>query len=696
MGSNYYSPRPNFLNIGVDPQHKKEVEDSFKGMQNPIRRGCIRPLPPCPPPMGDKGFMVRNNARLAYTAVFDFEYDDQSRVHSEVSEGDKVFATFNNSTKGEFKVVTITAILKKIEPINDGKDFVLYLDASEENNSSVYKIGSRVLLDIGRILEDGETRKDLDPAETVEEITHPVEFPPYPPALPPCPPPPGHHHGHHPCPPPSPGPRPYWPLPKKPEVLTWSDKSTEVVYAGDDLGYNICNITYSKKKPIQTMLIIYSLTGEVVYKAVDNSLKLSSLANFTWDLRNYSDALHDIPMLDKLENFTVDSTGRIVLTPYDKYSEKAEAYIKSVQKSNDHFVKPGEYFIEIAAGPDIINYNPLAIAEINKNRIAISTKINITAEAIIQAAYNGPVVSPDKDAQDVINNLTDQDAAVTFKAGDVKADELAIDANTIPYAIVLKGSKENVSAATGDRANEDISADETVIKCPVKISGDHDVTLDGLVFTEDAKLDLTNFEGNLTITNSKFVKLTDAKEKTKTMGITIPSTVTGQVAISNNYFGSSNSTYYNGLEINAVLGNFSSISGNYFDPKFCSHNAINIYNVEENATINIKDNIMDSDNFLRIGIKGEPKCTINIENNTIKSADPLDPVWNSPILVQPYNKATTSFENCTINITNLKGLAKEAKPILVAASNNTDTDITDKLPIVNVDGKKYEVELIKF
>lgn len=401
MGKDYYSPRPNFLNIGMDPYNKKDIErmESFRNIHDPVRRAHCAPLKPLPQ-IDERGFMVRNNARLAYTAVFDFVYDDQSKVHSEVSEGNKVFATFNTAKKGEFKIITVEGVITKIEPINNGKDFVIYIDASEENKSSVYKLGSRALLDIGRIYEEGEQKiEDIDPAEVVEEITDDEyeKFPPYAPGpLPPCPPPPG------PRPPfPPPGPKPYWPLPKKPDVLTWSDKNIESV-KNEELGYEIANITYSKKKPIQTLLIIYSMTGEVVYKAIDNSLKLSSLSNFTWDYRNYFNALHDIPMLDKLENFSVDSTGRIVLTPYDTISDKAKEYIESVQKSNDYFIEPGEYFVEIAAGPDIINYNPLAISEINKDRVAISTKIIVTKEAILNAAYVEPTPEEGEDVTDPV------------------------------------------------------------------------------------------------------------------------------------------------------------------------------------------------------------------------------------------------------------------------------------------------------
>lgn len=692
MGSYYYySPRPNFLNVGVYPTHKKEIEDSFINIQDPIRRGHIKPLKPCPPPIDEKrGFMVKNNARLAYTAVFDFEYDDHSKVHSEVSEGDKVFVTFNNSAKGEFNVVTITAILTKIEPINDNKDFVLYLDASEVNKSSVYKVGSRAILDIGRVDEDREEKKDLDPAETVEEITDNdfCDFPPMPPVVP-LPYHPDHHH-HHPCPPPP------MPAPKRPDLLTWSDKkvSTE---ASEKYGYDILHLTYSKKQPVDTMLVIYSaITGEIVYKAIDDSKKISSMASFTWDYRNYSNALQYIPLIEKIENFSVDDAGRVVLTPYAdyNYSDKANEYLTHIAKSNDNFINPGKYFVQIATGPDLINYNPINPCIINRDITSISMEINITGDAIKNAAYYGPVITPKGDnVKEALKNLTKDDTSVTIKGGVITTDEIVLD--TPAYHFALCGNKADTTAATGDRATEEIGIGETVVSCPIKVTGSHDLDISGFAFTDAASIDVSEFEGNLRISNCKFVSPA-VPEKTKPMGFTLGSDANCVLDLNGNYFGSSDKKFYNGLELNGKIKDESLISNNYFSPDFCSHNAINIYDVEEGSTITIKDNTLDADNFARIGIKGEPKCTIDFVDNKIKSADPLDPIWNSPILVQPYNKDTTSFGNCTINIENLSGLAEGARPILAACNQKTDTDITDKLPTVTVDGESYTIELEKF
>ena len=59
--------------------------------------------------------------------------------------------------------------------------------------------------------------------------------------------------------------------------------------------------------------------------------------------------------------------------------------------------------------------------------------------------------------------------------------------------------------------------------------------------------------------------------------------------------------------------------------------------------------------------------------------------WNSPIIVQPYGKQTTSFKNCKITISDMKPSADE--DLLVVAYGANDTDVSKKLPIVQIDGK---------
>lgn len=105
---------------------------------------------------------------------------------------------------------------------------------------------------------------------------------------------------------------------------------------------------------------------------------------------------------------------------------------------------------------------------------------------------------------------------------------------------------------------------------------------------------------------------------------------------------------YNAMELNVALANGSSISGNKFD-LVCNHNIINIYDVEDGAVININDNIFEkAANGIRIGIKGDKRCTINIKRNTYKSTDIGE--YAGLVLIQPYAKATVSMKNVVINI----------------------------------------------
>lgn len=109
-----------------------------------------------------------------------------------------------------------------------------------------------------------------------------------------------------------------------------------------------------------------------------------------------------------------------------------------------------------------------------------------------------------------------------------------------------------------------------------------------------------------------------------------------------------NTNAYNAMELNVALGDGSSISNNEFD-LVCTHNIINIYDVEDGATININDNTFaKAANGIRIGVKGDKSCVINIERNTYKSTDSGD--YAGLVLIQPYGTATTSMGDVVINI----------------------------------------------
>lgn len=142
---------------------------------------------------------------------------------------------------------------------------------------------------------------------------------------------------------------------------------------------------------------------------------------------------------------------------------------------------------------------------------------------------------------------------------------------------------------------------------------------------------------------------------------------------------------YNGLELNCILKDGSSISNNYFAAAACTHNAINIYAVEDGATIHIDNNHFEySGNAIRIGIKGEPTCTIACNGNSYDATDSTDE-YAGLLLVQPYGKQTTSFANCTIKIDDT--VHSDSKQLYYLYAGADDMQFTNfNKPTIIIDG----------
>lgn len=105
---------------------------------------------------------------------------------------------------------------------------------------------------------------------------------------------------------------------------------------------------------------------------------------------------------------------------------------------------------------------------------------------------------------------------------------------------------------------------------------------------------------------------------------------------------------YHVFEPNFTLADGTRIANNYFTKDCCTHNIINIYDVEDGATIYIENNTFEcSRNAIRIGLKGNKKCTVIIRNNKYLSTDEKD-MWKGLVIIQPYGAATESFENVKI------------------------------------------------
>ena len=258
--------------------------------------------------------------------------------------------------------------------------------------------------------------------------------------------------------------------------------------------------------------------------------------------------------------------------------------------------------------------------------------------------------------------------------------------------LVINGAQAGVAANKGKRASSEIGEDETVLSGKISVQGSSDVVLDGLTFTESSTITFDpEYSGKFSIKNCKFVSL--SKEgSTNTMAINIKKGSLCALDVRNNYFGSNDGAIYNGLELTGELTDGSIIANNTFAKGFTSHNAINIYNVMDNATVYVNNNYCETVDFARIGIIGEPACTVSFYGNNYVQTATDD--WNSPIIVQPYGKQTTSFNNCKITINGMKPTADEE--LLVVACGANDTDVSNKLPIVQINGKYVTPTVKKF
>ena len=216
-----------------------------------------------------------------------------------------------------------------------------------------------------------------------------------------------------------------------------------------------------------------------------------------------------------------------------------------------------------------------------------------------------------------------------------------------------------------------------------------DVVLDGMDFTADGYVVITA-AASVTVKNCRVYKM-NVEGATKNYWLTISGDIPVKVIIENNYFGDSVGTagsMYNLLEMNAEFLDGSSISSNYFTANVVTHNTVNVYGASEYAKIKINGNVFEiSSSTVRIGVKKEPTCFIEMKNNVVK-ADRAgdDPRWYGLALVQPYGKQTTTFANMTIT------LEKNSIPgtqLIYGYSGANDTPMDETtMPTIIIDGKE--------
>lgn len=333
------------------------------------------------------------------------------------------------------------------------------------------------------------------------------------------------------------------------------------------------------------------------------------------------------------------------------------------------------------SGNNKVNVNGVVLQDSKSTIVVPFTAIKVCGKDAI-------VITDATEVADAISKAMEDDTVGGVVLSNVKYEN-PINATK---SLAIVGGKNTEVANVGNRKKDAIDKDETVFSGNITADADADLTITGVTFTKDALVVVNNAK-SVTFKNCKFVDGT-ANQKKSYLILDKGSATTTEYHFDGCYFGnnSKNETgsIYNLFELNTLMSDGSSIKNCYFAKNCCTHNMINIYDVEEGATIEISGNIFEySGNAVRIGIKGNKTATINCDNNTYMETDMSnDGAWAGFMIIQPCGALTKSFENITININNTVNKSG-VDQIVYLYAGGSDTKITKALePKVYVN-KKY-------
>lgn len=238
----------------------------------------------------------------------------------------------------------------------------------------------------------------------------------------------------------------------------------------------------------------------------------------------------------------------------------------------------------------------------------------------------------------------------------------------------------------------------TVISEKLTINAEgSDIVLDGLDFTSNGYVDIKN-TSSIVIKHCRVYGM-NCEDTTKNYWLRIYNDIPVKLIVENNFFGDNagvNGKMYNLIEPTAQFMNGSSISNNYFTAGCCTHNIINVYGAVDNSEININGNIVEmTAGGVRIGVKGDKACTINVRNNKVLATNPAYADEDQGLVtIQPYGTQTTSFSKMTIAVS---GNVLPCEQIVYAGYNSKDTVLTDEtMPKVIIDGKVVNVTIYQW
>lgn len=220
------------------------------------------------------------------------------------------------------------------------------------------------------------------------------------------------------------------------------------------------------------------------------------------------------------------------------------------------------------------------------------------------------------------------------------------------------------------------------------------VVLDGFDFTGNGFVKILN-AASVEIRNCRVYGLNVEGAK-KNYWLKVDSSAPLKLTVENCFFGANpgvQGALYNLIEPNVYLASGSSFSNNYFHKQCCTHNAINLYGAVENAQIKVSGNVFEiSAGTVRVGVKGQPVCTILMDGNAIKKHNTAYGLEDAGLVTaQPYGKQTTSFANMAIYMSNTKAPTEQ---IIYGYYGSNDTELTEaRMPKIYVDGEQISAPI---
>lgn len=253
----------------------------------------------------------------------------------------------------------------------------------------------------------------------------------------------------------------------------------------------------------------------------------------------------------------------------------------------------------------------------------------------------------------------------------------------------LKEAISNASDNATIKLDNDITLTSTLnINNNITLNGDGH-TISGSVASGASFINVSiPNDGDFTLTNCKIVPTTQV-----TPNAAISLSVAGKVTVTDCTFGASNDTaghMYNGLEFSQTvpMGD-TTITGNTFYGGAFRHNCISFYKMNDNATIDISNNIFsdlnwDTTNAVRVSNYGSNTAIINLNGNTYSDHGTTGANQSYAGLLV-FQKTASNNDNFTKLTVNINKFSTTSDSQLLYVYDDNDGFITTNQPIVKGD-----------